>query len=449
MNNYFVMFYIASLRHIEFPVGVPQKCDKSCLSELQIKLFIVFTGKTLAKKIPEYVIPLGKKYLNLKDADTSEAEQEQKRQEGKFKLTVEEQARMEEWEGMFMNFKQMVVQFGYLALFAPACSLAPLLAFLNNVTEIRSDAWSVCNLSQRPLWKSADSIGAWAAVLKVVAIVAVVINSTMVFFVGSQMSCPLDRDDVILWKNATEGGCLYGFFCDTRADGLKRPTFAERRFDGWLCNMGNAGWNAPSSNKAGCPVTDAKIMAKQGSTVIGIWDDQLLPSESMWYMGDPNELDGIDYRVTVSRLWIWAVAMEHVVLILRFALSAMAPTDPMWVETARETLNFRVDKMRHDEAHGLEDIDEKLQKRAGRKEAKAIFHKYDKDGDGSLDEKEVQKCINHLQSHLPRKDQMKMEDVRRIMLEMDTDKDGIVNFLEFNTWWSVHGGKNRYQLKVN
>ena len=47
VNNYFVMFYIAYLRHIEFPVGVPQKCDKSCLSELQIKLFIVFTGKTL------------------------------------------------------------------------------------------------------------------------------------------------------------------------------------------------------------------------------------------------------------------------------------------------------------------------------------------------------------------------------------------------------------------
>jgi hypothetical protein len=152
-------------------------------------------------------------------------------------------------------------------------------------------------------------------------------------------------------------------------------------------------------------------------------------------MGDEFESDGIDYRVTVSRLWIWAVAMEHVVLILRFALSAMAPTgksssshphyphvvlissssphphcphlilvlvritftssssssssaprlvaDPMWVETARETLNFRMDKMRHDEAHGLEDIDEKLQKRAGRKEAKTVFLKYDTDGDGA------------------------------------------------------------------
>ena len=56
---------------------------------------------------------------------------------------------------------QMVTQFGYLALFAPACSLAPLLAFINNVTEIRTDAWKVCNLFQRPMVKPMQSIGAF------------------------------------------------------------------------------------------------------------------------------------------------------------------------------------------------------------------------------------------------------------------------------------------------
>ena len=60
----------------------------------------------------------------LREAETTAEELEQKKMEGKFKLTVEEQARLGEWEGMFMDFKQMVVQFGYLALFAPACSLA-------------------------------------------------------------------------------------------------------------------------------------------------------------------------------------------------------------------------------------------------------------------------------------------------------------------------------------
>ena len=145
-------------------------------------------------------------------------------------------------------------QFGYLALFAPACSLAPLLAFINNVTEIRTDAWAVCNLSQRPAWKPADSIGAWATVLKVLAMVAVVVNSTMVFFVGSQMSCPMHKHEVVDWYNQTDG-CLYGFGCEQRYD-LTRPTFAERRLGGFLCSFGGSGWTTPASAKTDCPIED-------------------------------------------------------------------------------------------------------------------------------------------------------------------------------------------------
>jgi len=45
--------------------------------------------------------------------------------------------------GTFDDFNQMVIQYGYLALFAPACPLAPLLALANNITEIRGDAYDV------------------------------------------------------------------------------------------------------------------------------------------------------------------------------------------------------------------------------------------------------------------------------------------------------------------
>ena len=40
----------------------------------------------------------------------------------------------------------LVAQFGYLALFAPAFPLAPLLAFINNVFEIRIDAVKFCTI---------------------------------------------------------------------------------------------------------------------------------------------------------------------------------------------------------------------------------------------------------------------------------------------------------------
>ena len=47
----------------------------------------------------------------------------------------------------------MVIQYGYVALFAPAYSLAPLLALINNIIEIRVDAIKLCYATQRPQWK--------------------------------------------------------------------------------------------------------------------------------------------------------------------------------------------------------------------------------------------------------------------------------------------------------
>ena len=98
-------------------------------------------------------------------------------------------------DGTFDDFGQMVVQFGYLALFAPACSLAPLLAFINNVTEIRTDAYKWCMLYRRPIWERCDTIGAWNTVMKILALTSVATNATMICFVGSQLADPLQIEE--------------------------------------------------------------------------------------------------------------------------------------------------------------------------------------------------------------------------------------------------------------
>ena len=54
---------------------------------------------------------------------------------------------VQEFDSTFAEFNEMAVQFGYLALFAPAFPLAPLFAFINNVFEIRIDAIKFCILS--------------------------------------------------------------------------------------------------------------------------------------------------------------------------------------------------------------------------------------------------------------------------------------------------------------
>ena len=52
-----------------------------------------------------------------------------------------------------------MIQFGFITLFVVAFPLGPLFAFLNNVLEIRIDAFKVITQFRRPLPKRAQDIG--------------------------------------------------------------------------------------------------------------------------------------------------------------------------------------------------------------------------------------------------------------------------------------------------
>jgi len=55
----------------------------------------------------------------------------------------------------------MLIQFGYVTLFSSAFPMAALCALLNNVIEIRSDAFKLCMTFQRPFGELAGDIGIW------------------------------------------------------------------------------------------------------------------------------------------------------------------------------------------------------------------------------------------------------------------------------------------------
>ena len=174
VNNYFIMFYIAYLRQIKDPIsGKVAPCPRSCMAELQLKMLFVFTGKTMGLKLGEYGIPwiksfwktredqkrttrhrqmtqlgadiggMGKSSDGLNPANSGELgdmEAVGKRQDcagdnlhdldGTVLTDVEwldKQYFLADFDGTFDDFSQMAIQFGFLALFAPACPIAPLL----------------------------------------------------------------------------------------------------------------------------------------------------------------------------------------------------------------------------------------------------------------------------------------------------------------------------------
>lgn len=65
------------------------------------------------------------------------------------------------YEGTFDDYLEMFVQFGYVVLFSSVYPISALWAVLNNVLEVRADAFKLCKVYQRPMSKRVKDIGAW------------------------------------------------------------------------------------------------------------------------------------------------------------------------------------------------------------------------------------------------------------------------------------------------
>lgn len=69
-----------------------------------------------------------------------------------------------------------MIQFGFITLFVASFPLAPLLALINNIIEVRVDAWKLTTQFRRPVAAKAHSIGAWQEILNGIAVFSVVTN---------------------------------------------------------------------------------------------------------------------------------------------------------------------------------------------------------------------------------------------------------------------------------
>ena len=69
-----------------------------------------------------------------------------------------------------------VIQFGFITLFVVAFPLGPLFAFLNNIIEIRIDAFKVLTQLKKPLPKRAQDIGIWLSILNAISKIGVITN---------------------------------------------------------------------------------------------------------------------------------------------------------------------------------------------------------------------------------------------------------------------------------
>ncbi|KAI1381919.1 DUF590-domain-containing protein [Hypoxylon crocopeplum] len=98
------------------------------------------------------------------------------------------------------DYREMVIQFGYLSLFSAIWPLTPVSFLINNWVELRSDAMKIAVSSQRPIPWRADSIGPWLNALGFLSWFGSLVSSAIVYlFSGDSEGPGGDPSNIVAW----------------------------------------------------------------------------------------------------------------------------------------------------------------------------------------------------------------------------------------------------------
>uniref|UniRef100_A0A3B4BL81 Anoctamin n=1 Tax=Periophthalmus magnuspinnatus TaxID=409849 RepID=A0A3B4BL81_9GOBI len=193
VNYYSSCFYIAFAKGkaVGYP-GQPvyllgkyrnEECDPGgCLIELTTQLSIIMGGKAIWNNIQEVLLPwLKNLYARHCSGQSIATDKGCPRWEQDYHLQSISKI------GLFYEYLEMVIQFGFVTLFVASFPLAPALALVNNLFEIRVDAWKITTQFRRMVPEKASTIGAWQPILQGIAILAVATNAMIIAFTSDMI----------------------------------------------------------------------------------------------------------------------------------------------------------------------------------------------------------------------------------------------------------------------
>lgn len=93
---------------------------------------------------------------------------------------------LDEYE-QFDDYLEMVIEFGYLTMFASAFPLGSFVQIIYNIIEMKSDAFKLCFVVKRPPVIRENGIGSWQTVLEVQTWISIFTNILMFTFSSEQM----------------------------------------------------------------------------------------------------------------------------------------------------------------------------------------------------------------------------------------------------------------------
>ncbi|KAK7687670.1 hypothetical protein QCA50_008885 [Cerrena zonata] len=102
------------------------------------------------------------------------------KEEREFMESIRREVALPEYS-LFVDYSEMVTQFGYVALWSTIWPLAPVMSLINNWLELRSDAFKIAVHARRPIPSRTDTIGPWLDTLTFLTWLAALTNSALIY----------------------------------------------------------------------------------------------------------------------------------------------------------------------------------------------------------------------------------------------------------------------------
>uniref|UniRef100_H2Z2F0 Anoctamin n=1 Tax=Ciona savignyi TaxID=51511 RepID=H2Z2F0_CIOSA len=161
-----------------------EECDPTgCLIDVCISLAIVMILKQALNNTQELLIPIIKSWWARRKVNKGSASCSQQFDDNPTfqDFTLSQFGEL----GLFSEYLEMVIQFGFITLFVAAFPLAPFFALLNNIIEIRVDAYKfIVQLRRVPPLRGND-IGMWLDILQSISTISVLTNGLVIGITSS------------------------------------------------------------------------------------------------------------------------------------------------------------------------------------------------------------------------------------------------------------------------
>ncbi|XP_040557448.1 anoctamin-9 isoform X1 [Gallus gallus] len=196
-----------------------EECHPSgCITDLFIQMAIIMMLKQTISNVVEYLVPwlahkMRKRQKRPKEKHLVLGEEEEAEDPCKKQWLSNYQLNEVNIFSLFDEFLEMVIQYSFTTIFVAAFPLAPLLAFFNNLFEIRLDAIKMMRLRRRMVPRKANDIGIWVQVLEAIGILAVIGNGLVIAITSDFIPVQVYKYTYspCMKENNTAVDCLTGY----------------------------------------------------------------------------------------------------------------------------------------------------------------------------------------------------------------------------------------------